>query len=200
MQSSRLGFQSLLEQTMIFSKSLLAFASFGLLTAASAASAQSWPIKLSVLAGVGLPSGDTGDNFNTGYIVGGAADLRAPLSAFGVRAELTYSAYDAKTGGTSASATFSDFGGNGNAVYWFSSPTPVKPYATGGVTYSHFSGTASSGNFSLSTSENDWGYNFGGGVDLPVGGLAARLDARYKSLAASGRDFNTVGLTFGIRF
>ena len=49
------------------------------------------PLKFTLFGGAGLPVGDSGDQLNTGYTIGGALDFRVPLSPFGVRGELTYS-------------------------------------------------------------------------------------------------------------
>jgi opacity protein-like surface antigen len=178
---------------------LLAFATMAPL--ASGRAQISNPLKFTIFGGAALPVGDSQDALKTGYIVGGAVDLRAPLSPIGVRGELTYSAFDAKgLSGTGVSADLKDVGVNANLVYWLSNPTPVKPYLTGGPSWSHQTGTVSGGGSSTSGSENAWGFNLGGGLQFALGELGTRLDVRYRRLSKNGDSFSVIPITFGITF
>src|SRR3954469_12485255 len=69
------------------------------------------PLKFTVFGGAALPSGDAGDQFKTGYTVGGAVDLRAPLMPVGLRGELSYSSLGAKDTGGLESLKMTDLGG-----------------------------------------------------------------------------------------
>lgn len=167
---------------------LLAFAM--LAPMASGRAQVSNPLKLTIFAGAAIPVGDTQDAYSTGYTVGGAVDLRAPLSPIGVRGELTYSGLDAKL----LSANVKDLGVNANLVYWLQSPTPVKPYFAGGPSWSHLSWSGASG------SENAWGFNLGGGLQFALGELGTRLDVRYRRISKDGGSFSVIPITFGITF
>src|SRR4051812_32580897 len=104
--------------TLFFS--LAALASIGSATIAQAQVAN--PLKFTVFGGAALPVGDSQDALETGYTVGGALDLRMPLTPLGFRGELTYSSFDAKgLSGTGLSANLKDVGVNVNAVYWVTS-------------------------------------------------------------------------------
>ena len=188
----------MIKRTSLFF-SLAALVSFG---SASIARAQvSNPVKVTIFGGAALPVGDTQDAVETGYTVGGALDVRAPLSPLGFRAELAYSGFDAKgLSGTGVSANLKDLGVNANLVYWLASPTPLKPYLTGGPSWSHQTGTISAGGSSDSDSENAWGFNLGGGVQFPLGELGTRLDLRYRRLSKNGESFSVIPITFGITF
>ena len=183
--------------TVLFSLAMLA--SIG---SASIAQAQvSNPAKFTLFGGAGLPVGDAQDALKMGYTVGGALDLRAPLSPIGFRGELAYSGFDAKgLSGTGVSADLKDLGLNANLVYWLSSPTPVTPYLTAGPSWSHQTGTISSGGTSDSDSENAWGFNVGGGLQFALGGLGTRLDLRYRRLSKNGESFSVIPITFGVTF
>jgi opacity protein-like surface antigen len=167
--------------------SLAALASIGSATVAHAQVSN--PVKFTVFGGAALPVGDSQDAIKTGYTVGGALDFRAPLSPVGVRAELTYSGFDAKVG----SGTLKDLGVNGNLVYWLSNPTPAKPYLTGGPSWSHQSVEGFDG-------VNAWGFNLGGGLQFALGELGTRLDLRYRRLSKDGSSFSVIPITFGITF
>ena len=87
------------------------------------------------------------------------------------------------------------------------SGSPVKAYLTGGPSYSHTKVSASSGSLSASVPDNNWGFNVGGGIDLPLGSLSSRIDVRYKRISSD--DFFGTGesgtmtyipITFGISF
>lgn len=173
---------------------LLAFATIAPL--ASGRAQVSNPLKFTIFGGAALPVGDTQDALKTGYTVGAAVDLRAPLSPIGVRGELTYSGFDAKGG----SGDLKDVGVNANLVYWLQNPTPAKPYLTGGPSWSHQTATVSVGGSDISASDNAWGFNLGGGLQFALGELGTRLDLRYRRLSKNGNSFSVIPITFGITF
>ena len=190
--------------TVLFSLAMLA--SMG---SASIAQAQvSNPLKFTVFAGAALPTGDMKDGVNMGYDVGAALDYHVPLSPFGVRAEGTYASFGAKDTGGAGDADLSDLGLNANVVLWLpNAGSPVKAYVTGGPSYSKIKVSASSGGVDASVSDNNWGFNVGGGLDFALGTLSTRLDVRYKRI--SSNDFFGTGekgtiqyipITFGLTF
>jgi opacity protein-like surface antigen len=161
------------------------------------------PLKFTIFAGAALPVGDTQDVVETGYTVGGAVDLRVPLSPLGFRGEVVYSALDVKESllvGTGADASVSDFGVNLNGVLWLPNPTPVRPYFTAGPSFSRLKGTVSSGSVSDSESENHWGFNAGAGIQFSLGELGTRLDVRYRRISSEGDSFSIIPITFGLTF
>jgi opacity protein-like surface antigen len=161
------------------------------------------PLKFTVFGGAALPSGSTSDGLKTGYNVGGAVDLRAPLMPLGLRGELTYSKLDAKDNGGLQNVNMSDFGGNANAVWWLpSAGSPLTAYFTGGPTYTRIAFNASNGGSTGSASDNRWGFNVGAGIDFALSGLSTRLDVRYRQISmGNGADsFKTIPITFGITF
>jgi opacity protein-like surface antigen len=160
------------------------------------------PLKFTIFAGAALPSGDISNDVKTGYTLGGAVDLRAPLMPVGLRGELTYSKLDAKDTQGLESASMSETAGNLNAVFWMpSAGTPLTAYLTGGPTYAHVSANASDSGVSASASDNRFGFNVGGGIDFRLSGLSTRLDVRYKQISMDGGgSFKTIPITFGITF
>jgi opacity protein-like surface antigen len=161
------------------------------------------PLKFTVFGGAALPSGSTSDGLKTGYTVGGAVDLRAPLMPVGLRGELTYSKLDAKDSQGLQSLNLSDFGGNANAVFWLpSAGTPLTAYLTGGPSYARIAFNATDGGTTGSASEKHWGFNVGAGIDFALSGLSTRLDVRYRQISmGNGNDaFKSIPITFGITF
>ncbi|MEO5814300.1 MAG: outer membrane beta-barrel protein [Gemmatimonadaceae bacterium] len=174
-----------------------------LATTPAVAQKLSSPLSFTVFAGASIPIGDSSDGLNTGYTIGAAADLRAPATPLGGRLEGSYSNWGAKgLAGSGLSADASEFGANLNLVLWFpmTAPTSISPYVTAGPSFSRFKGTVSSGGASFSQTENHWGFNAGGGVDIAIGELAVRVDARYKRISGDNGNFQSIPVTFGVRF
>jgi opacity protein-like surface antigen len=188
----------------LFSLALLASAG-----SASIAQAQvSNPLKFTVFAGGSLPTGDLKDGANTGYNVGAALDYHVPISPFGFRAEGIYSSFGAKDTGGAEDADLSDLGLNANAVVWLpNAGSPVRAYVTGGPSYSRIKVSASEGALEASFTDNNWGFNVGGGLDFALGSLSTRLDVRYRRIS-SDNFFGTgesgtvqyIPITFGLTF
>jgi opacity protein-like surface antigen len=154
-----------------------------------------------VFAGAAIPVGDASDDLNTGFTIGTAVDLRVPVSPIGARLEGSYSRFSIK-GTPGVTAHSSDLGTNLNLVLWMpmSIPSPMTPYLTAGPTFSRMEGSATQGNASVSVTENHWGFNAGGGIDLSLGTLALRIDARYKRISTDEDAFQSIPVTVGIRF
>ena len=190
--------------TVLFS--LAALVSIGSASVAQAQVAN--PLKFTVFAGAALPTGDLKDGADIGYTLGAAMDYHVPVSTIGFRGEGSYTSFGAKDTGGADDADLSDLGLNANLVFWLPNPgSPVKAYLTGGPSYSRTKVSVSSGNVDASVTDNNWGFNVGGGLDFPLGTLSTRLDVRYKRIS-SDNFFDTgekgtvqyIPITFGITF
>jgi opacity protein-like surface antigen len=168
----------------------------------SAAAAAQSPVSMkpSIFAGVALPTGDNSNGLNTGFTAGAAVDLGAPLVPVGLRAEGSYSYFGLKDDLQGDTGNSSDVSGRINAV--LSIPSIVlTPYLIGGIGIYHLmtsQNSAINGNFS--DSSNNFGWNIGAGIDLPLVGFAARLEARYHSVSTDFGNYTYVPITLGIRF
>jgi hypothetical protein len=174
-----------------------------LIASSGAAQLLSSPLSFTVSAGTAIPIGDTSDALNTGYSIGGAADLRVPLVPIGARLEGTYASFGAKgLSGTGITSRGSDLGANFNAVLWIPTavPLPLHPYLTAGPSYSRLKLNASQGGGTLSTTQDHWGFNAGGGMDVWLGLVTLRVDARYKRISTDNDTFQSVPVTLGIKF
>ena len=161
------------------------------------------PVGFTVFAGAAIPTGDGSDEVKTGYTVGVALDYRIPTTAFGLRAEGLYANFSANQSVAGFDGSFSDIGVNGNAVVWIpmAAGTMVAPYITGGPSFSRVKAEAKSGSTSISTTENRWGFNVGGGIEFGLGSLGARADVRYKRISLeAGDSYGSIPITFGLRF
>jgi hypothetical protein len=162
------------------------------------------PYSITAFAGGSVPVGTASDDLNTGYTLGVAGDLRSDLkSPLGFRAEASYSNWGAKgVSGTGVSAKGTDLGLNLNAVLWV--PTvganAPAPYVTAGGSFARLEASAQSGGMTFSETANHFGFNVGGGIDIPIGEIAARIDVRYKQISTDSDSFKSIPITFGIRF
>ena len=188
---------------MSLRSSVLAAALVPLLAAPAMAQMMASPLSFTVFGGAAIPVGEGAGNINTGYTVGAAADLHVPASVIGVRLEGLYANYGAKgLSGTGVSANATDLGANLNLVLRvpINVSSPITPYLTAGPSFSRIKGSVNQGNSSFSVTENHWGFNAGGGVDIGIGALALRLDARYKRISTNEDAYQSVPVTVGIRF
>ena len=166
------------------------------------------PLKFTVFAGAALPTGDLKDGADIGYTLGAAMDYHVPVSTIGFRGEGSYTSFGAKDTGGADDADLSDLGVNANIVFWLPNPgSPVKAYLTGGPSYSRTKVSVSAGNVDASVTDNNWGFNVGGGLDFPLGALSTRLDVRYKRISSdnffgSGESGTVqyIPITFGLTF
>ncbi len=165
----------------------------------SAQTASTMSFRPSLYAGAAIPTGDIGNSLNTGFTVGGGLDLHTGPSPLSWRGEVSYTRYNAKDDGSGTTGNFSDVSGRVNAVVGMPA-TGFAPYLIGGVGIYHLSASETNSGFTLSTSDNKFGWNIGAGVDMPIGDIAGRLEVRYNSVSEDGGNYTYVPITFGIRF
>jgi hypothetical protein len=93
---------------------------------------------------------------------------------------------------TGASADVNEFGGNLNFVSWIPTPTAglIRPYLTAGPDLRARGGESDGRTRGVSL--NRWGFNAGGGIQFTLGGLGARIDARYRRLSREPDDFTYI--------
>lgn len=159
------------------------------------------PLRFTILGGVALPTDKTADLVRSGYTAGGAIDLELAALPIGVRTEIGYTTFNAKSlsaTGTNADAT--ELGANANLVIWIPVPTAglVRPYLTAGPGYSRLELLPTGG--PGSTTVTRWGVNAGGGAQLSLGELGVRFDARFRRIDTQGDAFTYVAVTMGITF
>lgn len=138
-------------------------------------------------AGISLPVGGISSSQQAGFNLGALAQYRAPGEALGIRGELGYEHFSHKKDATvgNASATTLTL----NALY-FVQGYDFRPYIIGGMGFYHLN--------------NGWGnhpgLNAGMGIDIPLTGMAAHLEARIHWALTDHPSYVSVPLSFGIRF
>jgi opacity protein-like surface antigen len=162
-----------------------------------AAQAASRPT-VGVSGGLAVPTGDFGDLSSSGYNISAHVGFQPATLPVGVRIEGMYNRFDVKD----------DLGGEGhtnilaltgNAVLAARPATEgsVRPYAIGGVGV--YNVKFSAPNVS-SESDTKFGLNVGAGIELPLSGISAFLEARYHHVFGDGGSIGMIPIVVGIKF
>jgi opacity protein-like surface antigen len=168
----------------------------GIATAAPSARAQSLsnPFQIGAAAGIAFPTGDLGTGTNTGYNVTLAVGYNPAGSPVGLRLEAAYNEFGIQGGG---GGTINIPAFTANAV--FALPAAgFTPYVIGGAGVYH---TSASNTFGTTASENDFGFNIGGGVKLPLStSFETFVEARYNRVTVNGGTISFIPVTVGVMF
>ena len=160
-----------------------------LLVGTSVAQAQfASPIRFNLHGGAALPVGDAGDTWDLGFRLGAGLEFRVPLFPVGLRID---GAYD-RLGSEFGDATLNIWSATGNAVL---SPMMLPIYFIGGIG-AYWPDTGEPGE----DTEAEFGFNLGGGFQMPVPGFSPFIEARWHRITGDGADFDYVPIVFGIRF
>jgi opacity protein-like surface antigen len=176
-------------------------AAAAIVTSSPTAQAQGFnPFSIGASGGIAFPTGDLGTATNTGYNIAVSVGLKSQFSPIGVRAEAAYNQFGFKNNviGANGSINIPAFTGNlvlGLPIAMFS------PYAIGGVGLYRPSASVNGGG--TSNAENDFGFNVGGGIRIPLStSFETFVEARYHRVNASGGggNYTFVPVTVGVMF
>ena len=177
-------------------KSRVPVAVIALLAAAGTASAQVAtilkPVQVGVAVGGAFPLSDFGNSFNTGFNVTGMMGINVPLLPVGFRIDAAYNQFGAK-GTSNVNAKIA--GVSGNVLFGIPGAVIVSPYLIGGVGYYRVSSSATG-----SVASNDFGFNAGAGVKIPLIVFATFIEARYTRISETGGSTSFVPITVGVMF
>jgi hypothetical protein len=166
----------------------------GLAAAAPLAQAQGYnPFEIGASGGIAFPTGDLGNNTNTGYNIAVAVGFRSQFSPLAVRAEAAYNQFGIQGGG--GNLNIPAF--TGNIEYTLPLGLGFTPYAIGGAGLYRPSVDFGGGN---TGTENHFGWNVGGGVKLPLSSFNTFIEARYNSVNVNGGTLSFIPVTFGVMF
>jgi opacity protein-like surface antigen len=174
--------------------SMLAVA--GMAAAGPAVQAQGYnPFQIGASGGVAFPTGDLSTGTNTGYNIAVVAGYKPQLLPLSVRAEAAYNQFGFNSGG--GSINIPSF--TGNLAYDLPLGMSFTPYAIGGVGLYRPSGSFNGGG--TTRAENDFGWNVGGGVKIPLSpSFETFIEARYNSVNVNGGTLHFVPVSIGILF
>jgi hypothetical protein len=167
-----------------------------LLAVAGAANAQVAtilkPVQVGVAVGAAIPVSDLGNSFSTGFNVSGTIGINVPLLPVGFRIDGAYNQFGAKSA-TGVSAKIA--GVSGNVVFSVPGAVIVSPYLIGGVGYYRVSSSVTG-----SVASNNFGFNAGAGVKVPLLAFATFIEARYNRISENGGSTSFVPVTVGVMF
>ena len=155
------------------------------------AQSSSNPFQIGGAAGIAFPTGDLGNAANTGYNVTLAVGYNPPAAPVGLRFEAAYNEFGNQGGGGNLNiAAFT-----ANAVFALPA-SGFTPYLIGGAGLYR----TGANTFGYSASENDFGFNVGGGVKLPLSNsFETFVEARFNRVSISGGgNLSFIPVTVGI--
>lgn len=154
------------------------------------------PISFGVSAGLTIPTSDFADEVDNGFNVGAHLGLRQPAWPVGLRLDGQLNRFDLKNVsdvyvniiGVSLNAVLMSPGGN----------SELKPYLIAGPSFFHEASYAEGG--TNEPSQNNWGFNAGGGLQYQLSGFTTFLEARYNWMKSGDSHDAFVPISVGIMF
>lgn len=171
----------------------------GALAAAPAALQAQLNTSFSVAGGLSTPVSDLNTLVDAGYNVAGAVSFGAPLSPVGVRLEVGYNSFNAKSSYFTNNGKIQILSGTANATIALG-PTASSPYLIGGVGLYNRSVTE---DYQPTDTKTVGGFNAGAGLRFPLGTMSTFIEARYHMMLGNAPDQSNlqfVPITFGINF
>jgi hypothetical protein len=152
------------------------------------------PVQFGIAAGAALPTSDLSDGANTGWNATGTVAFNPKLIPLGIRVDGAYNRFGFKNG---VDGNFALTSVTGNLVYKIPSAT-VAPYLIGGAGWYHESASLTGLG---SGTENNFGWNVGGGISMPLSGFDTFIEARYNVVQQSDSpSLKFIPITFGVMF
>ena len=187
----------------------LAALMLGIAVQAPPAAAQTQPtttgeggMQFAIFGGGAFPTGDLGRGLNLGFRLGGGVAFRPVTIPLGLNVNLAYDRFAGDDeiyfgpGGTIQADDVSLWSGSADVVWQFPTDpaSSVRPFLDGGF------GLYRVGEYAGGESQTKFGFQIGGGVDLPLGGLATFAEAKYVSVFTDGSNSNFIPIVIGLRF
>jgi hypothetical protein len=152
------------------------------------------PVQLGIAGGLALPTSDLSDLVDLGFNGTVTVGMTPALIPLGIRIDGAINQFAIKDELADGSARFLSV--TGNLVYKIPGAT-VSPYLIGGAgLYNVKVEVAPFG----SESENEFGWNVGAGINMPLSGFSTFIEARYNQVQTDGEALKFIPITFGILF
>jgi opacity protein-like surface antigen len=155
------------------------------------------PFEIGASGGIAFPTGDLGNVTNTGYNIGVLVGYRPQYSSFALRAEAAYNSFGCEDGAACNNINIPAF--TGNIEVGLPLGMSFAPYVIGGAGL--YRPNVDFGNLGSSNLENRFGWNIGGGVNIPFSSsFKTFIEARYHSVRLDNGTSSFVPITFGVLF
>lgn len=148
-------------------------------------------VQFGVAAGASIPVSDLADIANTGFNGTVTVGFTPAMIPLGIRIDGAYNQWGVKSafgGGNLRSTSVT-----GNFVYKMPGAS-FSPYVIGGPGWYNLG--ASGGG----SSQNEFGWNVGGGISMALSGFDTFIEARYNQIQTSGGSTKFIPITFGVMF
>ena len=143
-------------------------------------------------AGPTMPIGSTGDGVETGYHALIGVGIKPPLAPLGVRVEGMFNENAFKAPATDAKMRIMALTANGT---WTAAP---QAYLIGGL--GMYNGKCAGTCGTPNEGSTDFGFNIGGGVNIPLTGLGVFIEARLHLIQTDVESTKILPITVGIKF
>lgn len=143
-------------------------------------------------AGATMPIGSTGDGLDAGYHATIGVGIKPPLAPLGARVEGMFNE-NAFKGASDAKMRIMAVTANGT---WTAAP---QAYLIGGLGM-YNSKCAGTCGLLAGESDTDFGFNIGGGLNIPLTGLGVFVEARLHMIQSEGETMKLLPITVGIKF
>jgi opacity protein-like surface antigen len=178
----------------LFAAAVAGIALAALPFAAQAQSTVAKPVQFGVSGGAAIPTSDLADFTNTGFNVAGHVGFNPSLVPVGIRVDGAYNRWGYKQQGIGGDVH--SWNVTGNALYKIPSAS-MSPYLLAGAGWYQLAmNVTGAGN----ATENDFGWNVGGGISIPLSGFDTFIEAKYTQIQTDGTSAKFVPITFGIMF
>ena len=167
-------------------------ASLLLALTAPAAWGQSGTGSFGVLVGATFPGGELNDEVETGFNLGVTLGYDSPVLPVALRIDAAWHQLSLVPHAGHGSERLRIVTGNANLLYTFQ--LPFAPYAIGGV------GAYNLRHPHLDGDENEFGWNLGAGMRVPVLPLETVVELRFHRIMAESGDMTIVPITVGLIF
>jgi opacity protein-like surface antigen len=147
------------------------------------------PITFGIKAGASLPTGDFADAVKTGFLAGAQIGFATPSLPVTFRVDADYNQYSSKI---ASGNNLKVWGFTGNALFHIPTTGVVRPYVIAGAGLYN----ASAGG----NSSNDFGFNAGAGINMPLSGFNTFIEARYTRISTDVTATQYVPVYFGVSF
>jgi hypothetical protein len=134
---------------------------------------------------------DLSDVTNMGFNGTVTLGFQPTMIPLGVRIDGAYNQWGLKSGFGSGNLHSTSV--TGNLVFKMPGAT-VSPYAIGGAGWYNMGGSGGG------SSENDFGWNIGGGIAMGLSGFDTFLEARFNQVQTQGTATRFIPITFGVMF
>ena len=140
-----------------------------------------------VTAGISIPLGRLSDEHQAGYTVGSLVEYAVAGQPYSLRGEVAFQRFPQKSGATNG------YDANvvslGSTIVYRLQKSTTQTFVAGGIAI-----------YNATREGTRPGFNFGGGVEIPLTGFTALAEARVHVMLADARPIISLPLTVGVRF